>query len=85
MYGGMGVSAPSLHRESTDSLIDLVHFSSLQLHDNIYKSSLECSKQTEFSLLPRPCIANDGICQHGFSQIQDCREDLLSIRNNLLY
>ena len=23
MYGGMGVSAPSLHRESTDSLIGL--------------------------------------------------------------
>ena len=22
MYGGIGVSAPSLHRESTDSLID---------------------------------------------------------------
>ena len=26
MYGGIGVSAPSLHRESTDSLIYTVHF-----------------------------------------------------------
>ena len=25
MYGGIGVSAPSLHRESTDSLIPLCH------------------------------------------------------------
>ena len=25
MYGGLGMSAPSLHRESTDSLISLLH------------------------------------------------------------
>ena len=25
MYGGLGMSAPSLHRESTDSLIQYIH------------------------------------------------------------
>ena len=45
MYGGIGVSASSLHRESTDSLIYLVihcaHFSSGILAEKRHEDELE--------------------------------------------
>ena len=46
MYGGIGVSAPSLHRESTDSLIDSMNASTVQSISLSCVSQFEQSKNT---------------------------------------
>ena len=54
MYGGMGVSAPSLHRESTDSLIASYEYVHKDMSvDSIHaEESLACNLHQFLQLCP---------------------------------
>ena len=79
MYGGMGVSAPSIHRESTDSLMcvttrDLFLFSVAAptvLQKKFGQLIQSCFQQLKLSIDQVKCIAIENLCQEETNSLYD--------------